>query len=334
MASTRASGTNAVRYGTMRENILGLTIVTPDGRIVRTGSRARKSSAGLDLTHLYVGSEGTLGVITEVTLRVRPLPVVRHYEGFVLDGWPAGATAIRTLAQSHVLADVTRLSDPVETDIALSLGGGWKTRALRRYLALRGVTSPCLLILGWEAATPGELRRRRSATLKALKSLRVVRLGKPAGETWRHSRFAGPRQRDVLMDLGVCVETLETATYWSHLDTLRSAVREALTTALSVPSRTPLIACHISHAYETGASLYFTVLVPRSSDDPVGQWTRAKAAACAAITPLGTITHHHGVGVDHVPYLAGEIGSLGVEVLGAVKRVVDPSGIMNPLKLV
>jgi alkyldihydroxyacetonephosphate synthase len=92
--------------------------------------------------------------------------------------------------------------------------------------------------------------------------------------------------------------------------------------------------CHISHAYETGASLYFTVLTARDEADPVGQWQRAKAAACEAIAGLGTISHHHAVGVDHAPYLSAEIGALGVEVLRAAKSAVDPTGILNPGKLV
>ncbi|HEY0803752.1 MAG TPA: FAD-linked oxidase C-terminal domain-containing protein, partial [Pseudonocardiaceae bacterium] len=134
---------------------------------------------------------------------------------------------------------------------------------------------------------------------------------------------------DALLNVGVCVETLETATHWSTLTPLRDAVRAALTDALA----TPLLMCHISHAYETGASLYFTVLTARSAD-PIAQWTRAKQAASDAISGLGTITHHHGIGLDHAPYLAGEIGDLGVEVLAAVKRAVDPTGILNPGKLI
>jgi alkyldihydroxyacetonephosphate synthase len=277
-------------------------------------------------------------VITEVTLRVRPLPTVNRYEGYVLDGWERGAEAVRALAQARVLADVTRLSDPMETELALSLRGGAKTAALRRYLRLRGIAEPCLLILGWETTSKAELAARRSATLRVLHGLASVRLGRSAGASWLHGRFAGPRQRDALMDAGVCVETLETAAYWSRLGTLRDAVRGALTDELTGEGRRPVVACHISHAYETGASLYFTVLVPRSADDPVGQWRRAKEAACEAISggpdgPLGTITHHHAVGVDHAPYLGAEIGALGLEVLGAVKEVLDPAGVLNPGKL-
>lgn len=322
-AATRSSGQASSGYGRFESMVSGVRLATPRGEW-RLGV-APASAAGPDLRALVVGSEGTLGVITEVTLRVRPLPRVRRYEGFVLDGWESGAAAVRMLAQRRVLADVTRLSDPVETDLALSLSGGWKTAALRKYLRLRGIGSPCLLILGWEAADKAELKARRAATLRNLKA---IRLGAAVGEKWRHGRFAGPRQRDALLDIGVCVETLETAAYWSTVDTLRSAVRDAL--ASQLPDA--VVACHISHAYETGASLYFTVLAARA-DDAIDQWYSAKTAACQAISGLGTITHHHAVGVDHAPYLEAEIGPLGLEVLRAAKKVTDPDGIMNPGKL-
>lgn len=330
-AATRSSGQASAGYGRFEDMVEGVRMATPRGEW-RLGV-APASAAGPDLRQLAVGSEGAFGIITEVTVRVRELPTVRRYEGFVLDGWEAGVAAVRTLAQSRVLADVTRLSDPHETDVAFALSGGWKTALVRKYARLRGVHEPCLLILGWEATSTAELAARRRATLRALRAVRTVSLGTAAGESWRHGRFAGPRQRDALLDNGVCVETLETAAYWSALSDLRTAVRGALLESLSAPGRTPIVACHISHAYETGASLYFTVLVPRDEDDPETQWRQAKAAACEAIGPLGTITHHHAVGVDHAPYLSREIGTLGIDVLTAVKRTLDPDGVLNPGKL-
>ncbi|TCO58205.1 FAD-binding oxidoreductase [Actinocrispum wychmicini] len=324
-AATRSAGQASSGYGRFEDMVEAVRVATPRGEW-RLGV-APASAAGPDLRQLVVGSEGTLGVITEVTVRIRPLPTVRRYEGFVLDGWERGVEAVRELAQHRVLADVTRLSDMDETTVGLALTGGWKVKALRAYLKARGVSEPCLLILGWES----DVQRRRAATLNTLRG--AVRVGRPLGEAWRHGRFAGPRQRDALMNIGVCVETLETATHWSKLGLLRSAVRAALTGALSAPGRKPVVMCHISHSYETGASLYFTVMVPRDERDPVGQWKRAKQAACEAIEKLGTITHHHAVGVDHSPYLATEIGELGVEVLAAVKQVLDPTGVLNPGKL-
>ncbi|HEX9334799.1 MAG TPA: FAD-linked oxidase C-terminal domain-containing protein, partial [Pseudonocardiaceae bacterium] len=309
-------------YGRFEDMVAAIRMATPRGEW-RLGV-APASAAGPDLRALVLGSEGTLGVITEVTVRVRSRPTHQRYEAYVLDGWAPAASAVRALAQDRVLATVTRLSDVDETDAALALTGGLKTRALRAYLKLRKVREPCLLVLGWEDD------RAARATRRVLRAHRPIALGRAPGEAWRRGRFAGPRQRDALLDAGVCVETLETATHWSTLDQLRDAVRTAVTDAMATP---PLVMCHLSHAYETGASLYFTVLAPQTAD-PIDQWKHAKQAACTAISGLGTITHHHAVGVDHAPYLAAEIGDLGIEVLTAVKRTLDPTGILNPGKLI
>ncbi len=322
-AATRSAGQASSGYGRFEDMVAGVRLATPKGEW-RLGV-APASAAGPDLRQLAVGSEGTLGVITEVALRVRPLPEQRHYEGWIVDGWEAGAAAVRKLAQDHALADVTRLSDVDETNVSFSLNAGLKTTALKTYLAVRGIKNPCLLIVGWE----GDVARRRRRTSAMLKCSGAVRIGKVLGESWRHGRFNGPRQRDALLDLGVCVETLETAAYWSNLDELHDAVRAALVASLG----RAIVMCHVSHAYETGASLYFTVLTSRDDTDPVGQWQRAKAAACEAITGIGTISHHHAVGVDHAPYLEAEIGRIGLDVLRAAKSAVDPTGILNPGKL-
>ncbi|MEU3627162.1 FAD-binding oxidoreductase [Amycolatopsis coloradensis] len=326
-AATRSAGQASSGYGRFEDMVSGVRLATPRGEW-KLGV-APASAAGPDLRHLAIGSEGALGVITEVALRVRPVPEVRRYEGYVVDGWENGTAAVRELAQRHALADVTRLSDVEESEVSLALNDSWKTKALRRYLRARGISSPCLLIVGWEGASKREVARRRQDTTRVLAPFGAVRIGRTLGESWRRGRFSGPRQRDALMDNGVCVETLETAAYWAELSDLRDAVRAALTATLG----RAIIMCHVSHAYETGASLYFTVLTARDEADPIGQWRRAKAAASEAITGIGTITHHHAVGVDHAPYLAGEIGEIGVAVLRAAKKAVDPAGILNPGKL-
>jgi alkyldihydroxyacetonephosphate synthase len=133
-----------------------------------------------------------------------------------------------------------------------------------------------------------------------------------------------------LLDEGALVETLETAAFWSRIPALKAAVTEALVGALSAQGTPPLVLCHVSHVYETGASLYFTV-ISAQTDDPVGQWRQAKVAASEAIASAGgTISHHHGVGTDHRSAYADEIGPLAVEALQAVKHVLDPSNVLNP----
>ncbi|MFB9904530.1 FAD-binding oxidoreductase [Allokutzneria oryzae] len=332
-AVTRSSGQASAGYGRFEEMVVGVRMATPQGEMRLGGVPA--SAAGPDLKRLVIGSEGLFGVVTELTLRVRPVPRVKHYEGFVLDGWERGADAVRALAQSRTLADITRLSDVDETEVSFELSGGWKVKGLKAYLRARGISQPCMLILGWEVGSPRELATRRAAALHKLRRFRPVGLGRALGETWRKGRFGGPRQRDVLLDVGVCVETLETAATWSNLTALRTAVKGALVDSLGTAGSRPVVMCHISHAYETGASLYFTTLAPRSAEDPLGQWQRAKVAACEAIVGhSGTISHHHAVGVDHAPWLGAEIGDLGLEVLRAVKQRLDPTGVLNPGKLV
>jgi alkyldihydroxyacetonephosphate synthase len=331
-AATRSAGQASSGYGRFEDMVVGLRVATPRGEW-RLGV-APASAAGPDLRALVVGSEGAFGIIMEVTVRVRPAPTHRRYEAYVFDGWSRGVDAVRALAQSRTSATVTRLSDVDET--AVMLASSAAEPLVRGYLRARGVAEPCLLVLGWEAVGAAELARARRATMRSLRGHRFVRLGRAPGEAWRRSRFGGPRQRDALLDVGVCVETLETATYWSTLSALRDAVRTALAGALD----DPMVMCHVSHAYETGASLYFTVLAPRSQDDPIGQWQRAKTAASEAITslhdgtPMGTITHHHAIGVDHARYLPTEVGPVGMEVLRAVKHALDPNNTLNPTKLI
>lgn len=320
-AATRSAGQASTGYGRFDELVVALVVQTPAGEL-RLG-RGAASAAGPDLRALLLGSEGTFGVITEVTVRVRRLPDVRRYEGLFFRTWADGLAALRALEQAGVAPDVARLSDVDETRVQLALSGA--SRVQRTYLRARGAT--CFAVLGWEG-TAEAVRLRRKASLSVVR--RHISVGRSAGEHWEHGRYAGPYLRDDLLDEGVLVETLETSARWSALLETHARVRGALLEAL--PGA--VVMCHVSHLYRHGASLYFTVLGAQS-DDPIGQWTRAKAAASAAIVACdATITHHHAVGTDHRAQLTDEVGALGVDVLRAVKAVLDPAGILNPGKLI
>ncbi len=182
--------------------------------------------------------------------------------------------------------------------------------------------------MGWEGRYE-EVERRRRVTAERL--LAVGAEAVPgAGESWAAGRYRGPYLRDALLDAGALVETLETATFWSALPRLYAAVGAALRDTLSEAGSPPAVLCHISHVYPSGASLYFTVACAQLPD-PIAQWQAAKAAAGEAIVAAGgSITHHHGVGADHRGLYPREVGMLGVDVLRAVKRTLDPAGILNP----
>ncbi|NBE92600.1 FAD-binding oxidoreductase [Nonomuraea sp. KC401] len=313
-AAARSSGQASAGYGRFDDMVMGLTVATPAGTLDL--GRAPRSAAGPDLRQLVLGSEGAFGVITSLRLRVRRAPAERRYEGWRFPSFAAGSAAVRALAQEGPLPAVLRLSDETETMIgpakpdAIGAGG-----------------SGCLLIAGYEGASEGD---RQAAGAAVLARLGGEPLGADPGVAWERGRFSAPYLRDSLLAAGATVETLETAGFWANLPRLYDAVRLALLGALG----SPLVMCHISHVYETGASLYFTVVTPQDAD-PVAQWQRAKTAVNTAIVEAGgTITHHHGVGRDHRDAYAAELGPVGVSVLEAVKSRLDPAGVLNPGVLV
>jgi alkyldihydroxyacetonephosphate synthase len=348
-AATRSAGQSSTGYGRFEAMVRGVKLSAPAGALELAAHPA--SAAGPDLRELVVGSEGTLGVIHELDLRVRAAPLAHHYEGVFFEDFAAGADVLRALAQEGVAPAVARLSDATETRMSLAQAAGGRglrglrglrgedgvhalgARVGRAYVAARGYGEGCLAILGFEGS-PRELERRRERALEVVRAGGGLRVGRAPGEAWRAARFEAPYLRDELMTQGVLVETLETATRWSNVMVLHREAGRAIADSLSAQGTPGVVTCHISHVYETGASLYFTLLAPQREGAEIEQWQAVKRAASGAIALHGgTITHHHAVGRDHVPWMAQELGQQGVEALRALKHQLDPAGIMNPGKL-
>lgn len=333
-ASTRSAGQSSTGYGRSDELITGIRVETPNGTLA-LGGHAPADAAGPDLTQLLLGSEGVLGVITEVTVTIVPAPVEKAYGAWAFPSFEVGAAALRALVQDTPAGDlpaVVRLSDVAETAANFELAGGRSIALLRRYLAARGLQHPALALFVWEGArgvTAGR-KRRCARVFRAHGGVYVT--AKPAS-SWDDGRFLAPYRRDELLTRGVFVETLETAAQWSRLNATHDAVHDAITTALTALGSRCHVQSHVSHVYPGGASLYYTVVAPLEGDG-LEQYRRMKAAASVAIVDAGaTITHHHAIGVDHAPYLTAEIGKLGLSALVAVKASLDPVGILNPGKL-
>jgi alkyldihydroxyacetonephosphate synthase len=332
-AATRSAGQSSTGYGSIEKMVLGMRFAAPAGDIQLHAQPA--SAAGPELRQLLVGSEGTLGVISELSLRVRRAPQERVYEGVFFEDFPVGAQAMRMLAQQRAAPDVARLSDEAETRMSLALAGtgAVKDRLGRAYLGLRGYRDGCLAILGFEGERE-EVHVRRARALALVRAGGGLPVGRSPGEAWLKGRFLAPYLRDELLTHRVMVETLETATQWSNLGRLHEAVGRAIADALSDCATPGLVMCHVSHLYESGASLYFTFIARMLEEDPIGQWRTVKESASRAIVEGGgTITHHHAVGVDHARWMTHEVGGEGVAALRALKSELDPAGIMNPGKL-
>ncbi len=316
-AAARSAGQASAGYGRFDEMVVGLVLATPTGTL-QLGT-APMSATGPDLRQLVLGSEGAFGIVTSVTVTIRTVPQERIYEGWLFDDFDTGTRALRALAQDGPLPAVVRLSDEAET--AVNLADPSKM--------LEGGPGGCLAIVGFEG-THAHVSQQRVQVEELLGSHGGRPADGHAGQSWERGRFAAPYLRDALLDEGMLVETLETAGFWSKLPALRQAVTQALTEGLKAAGTHALVLCHISHVYETGASLYFTVACAQTQD-PVSQWNAAKSTANDAIRSAGgAISHHHGIGTVHRSTYHEEIGELGMQTLRAVKAAVDPAGICNP----
>ena len=332
-AATRSAGQASSGYGRFDSLVSSVRLLAPAGDL-RT-LETPHTAAGPALRELVVGSEGVLGVIPDVTVRVRPLPPVRRYEAWMAASFESGAEIVRGLAQGSGLPDVIRVSDEEETESSLALSGprGVAGRLFGGYLGLRRRAGGALVVVGFEGEEES-VARRRALAVRALRAGGAAYLGQAAGRSWEHGRYQGPYLRDTLIGMGAMVETLETSHTWSRLGDLHAAVGAAIRASLEGQGTPAIVWCHLSHAYADGASLYFTFISRRRAGAELEQWRQVKRAASEAIVACGaTITHHHAVGRDHAPYMEAEVGGTGLELLRAVKERLDPAGIMNPGKL-
>lgn len=334
--ATRSSGQQSYHYGRIEDLFAGGHVETPIGHLDLPPLPA--SAAGPDLKQMILGSEGRLGVVTSATVRASPLPKEENFYGIFFPEWEAGVTAVRLIAQAGTAVSMMRLSDPLETQTTLILSGKddlvrWADRGLR----LAGYRSQrCLLILGITGESKAAACARRQA-LAITRQYGGLFTGDMIGKMWKKSRFYTPYLRNSLWERGYAIDTLETALPWSRLDAARKAILNTLHTATSTSGERVLAFSHLSHVYKDGVSAYFTYLF-RLGTDPVEtleRWQRLKALASEDILGNGgTISHQHGVGRDHAPYLAVEKGMVGMEALESMIKTVDPQAILNPGKLI
>ena len=332
-AATRSAGQASSGYGRFDSLVSSVRLLSPSGNLSTPATP--HTAAGPALRELVIGSEGALGVIPDVTVRVRPAPLQRRYEAWMAESFEAGTEIVRRLAQGPGLPDVIRISDEEETEVSLALSGprGLAGSLFGGYLSLRRRRGGSLVIVGLEGEEES-VARRRALSVRELHRGGAVYLGQSAGRSWEHGRYQGPYLRDTLMGMGAMVETLETSHTWTELAKLHAAVGGAIRDSLAGQGTPGLVFCHLSHAYADGASLYFTFISRSREGAEIDQWRQVKQAACEAIVAAGgTITHHHAVGRDHAPYMDAEVGGTGLDVLSAVKEQLDPPGIMNPGKL-
>lgn len=335
----RGAGQQSTRYGKIEEIVQAVRVVTPRGTVVTRNAPA--SATGPSMLQYAIGSEGTLGVIVSATAHIRPLPAAKRYAAFLLPNFESGCEMLRQFEQTELPLAVVRLSDAEETRWLFksahsepSLGrriGRWVVdRSMRR--GGYDASQTCISIVSFEGDPPVVRLAVRSARAMARRH-RAIYLGSSPGKSWERDRFRLPYLRDELIARRLMVDTLETATTWTNLPKLYAAVMGALRDAMAAAGPPGVAMCHLSHLYPTGSSLYFTFLARQVVGRELEQWQHVKNAATAAILAAGgTVSHHHGIGNEHLP-LEAEHGAAAVAGLAAVKAALDPAGIMNPGKL-
>ncbi len=333
--ATRSSGQQSYHYGRIEQLFAGGRMETPRGTLELRHFPA--SAAGPDVREMVLGSEGRLGIITQAKVRVRRVPEAESFYGVFFPSWEQGTDAVRTIVQNELPVSMLRFSNPLETETTLILSGkSWVGAAKRGLRAIGYGDTRCLLIFAvtGSASLVGRTRRDVIAICKKSGGLFV---GTMVGRAWEKSRFRSPYLRNTLWEAGVALDTVETALPWSQVMEASRAIPKSIVDAMQSHNESVLAFAHLSHVYRDGASVYTTFLFRRVADPDklLKYWHDMKHTAALAIQRHGgTISHQHGVGLDHAPYLPVEKGALGMDAMRSLCKTFDPDGMMNPGKLV
>jgi len=339
--ATRSAGMQSDKYGKIEDMVLSLRMVTPNGTIVtRT---VPKSSNGIDVNHICIGSEGTLGVITEAVVRVHKLPDYRVPYGYLFPDFESGVKAIYECVENYCSPVVTRLNDPGKT--ALSFAYKSRSSAIKsflskivksylKYFKKFDFDKACLMLNVFEGnkETFNEMKRKVN---RIYKKHGGFNLGTEPGKAFEKGKYDFPYLRDYVMDRNIMADVSETSTVWSNLLPLYYSTMEAIDKALKKTVQKAFLGCHISHTYHTGASLYFTFGFLEKPGYELEQYLSVKKAAEDAFIKGGaTLSHHHAVGLEHMPWIKEEISETGIKAVRGLKQALDPNNIMNPEKII
>ncbi len=335
--ASRSSGQQSLHYGRIENMFAGGTIETLNGTMKIPTIPA--SSAGPDIREMILGSEGRIGIITEVTLRVTPLPEKEKFQVIFFPSWEMGINAARELIQQRVALSMVRLSNPLETTSLLYMGAGSDSASveeLEQSLSEKGIGEGKVMMT---FGVTGSARHCEVAYQLALDYCSVhdgIVDQSGLGDKWVHGRFRAPYLRDPLGAEGYVVDTMETAVDWSKVSQAAENIEEAIRSALVDENEQVHAYTHLSHVYGQGSSIYTTYLfrIGESYEQGMDRWIKLKKAGAEQILAHGgTISHQHGIGSDHKNYLGVEKGTLGIAAINSLCEEFDPNGQMNPGKL-
>ena len=332
--AARSSGQQSLGYGRIEQMFAGGTLVTPQGVLNIADFPA--SAAGPDLREMMMGTEGRAGIFTEVKMRVQHQPEEELFKVAFMPNWEVGKEVLRQAVQKNIRLSMLRLSNAVETDAHLHLGTTpSQFLAISTYLKARGLSSEKVMLTYGVSGDKAQNKLALTQFNKLLKQQGSVtgKITDIMGNVWAHGRFKFPYLRGTLWEKGIMVDTFETATNWNNIDEQMQQMQEAVQNALADEGENVMAFTHISHVYKQGASLYTTYFFRAAQDhaSTLSRWQKIKHAASSSLANgTATISHQHGVGRDHAPYLSAEKGKLGIQVTSDMLKSLDPEQRMNP----
>ncbi|HET9650011.1 MAG TPA: FAD-binding oxidoreductase [Microlunatus sp.] len=338
--ATRSSGMQSDKYGDIADITRGLRVVLPGKVLVLRPLPS--TSTGPSVREMILGSEGRLGVITEATVNVHRIPDNRVILGYLFPTWEAGLAAMQEISTSDAHPTVTRVSDSYETAFSFSTrkaSSGLSSlisKALMTVLEKRGwdLDKICLSFIGYEGGR-ADVSRQKAMVKDIVGKHGGIVAGKGPGQLYDQKKFDTPYIRDFLLDRHAVGDVSETAAPWSRLLPLYTTVRAAANDAFDQIGVRGWIMCHLSHSYHSGACLYFTFAYKHGDDEVLAQYDVVKHAIQQAFVDNGgTLSHHHGVGLEHAPWMEQDISAAGVHMIGGLFGAIDPGHNFNPGKIV
>jgi alkyldihydroxyacetonephosphate synthase len=338
--ATRSSGMQSDKYGDIAHIAKGMRLVRPDGvTVIRA---IPSTSSGPSVREMILGSEGKLGVITEVTVQVHRIPAKRDVYAYFFPNWSAGLAAMQAISESDATPSITRVSDARETGFSLATSkerhGFDKFAAgtvLPTIMKAKGWTLEdiCLSFIGFEGGV-AHAKRQKKLVDAIVKQHGGMGVGSGPGVLYDQKKFDTPYLRDFLLDRGAAGDVSETSAPWSRLAFVHSSVVAAAEKAFDEIGIKGWIMSHLSHSYHSGACLYFTFAFVFGKD-PIGEYNTVKSAIQQAfIDAGGTLSHHHGVGLEHSPWLEQDISVGGAALMGGLFESADPQQNFNPGKVI
>ena len=337
--ATRSAGMQSDKYGKIEDMVIALRMVTPVG--VLATRIVPKSSNGINVNHLCSGSEGTLGVITEATMRVHPRSELRRTHGYLFLDFESGIGAMHECVRQECVPSMFRLNDPDKTALSLAFKPPSSrlsqavTRIMKGYLRTKGFDfkRACLMLTTFEGSK-AYVARQYNQIGAIYRRFGAVDLGHSSGKSFESTKYDFPHIRDFLMDRGITSDVSETSTVWSNIVPLYRATTSALGAGILESGVRPWVGCHISHTYHSGASLYLTFACRQQNGNEMQQYLHAKRVVQQSFIDRGaTLSHHHAVGTEHLPWLTDDISPVGVMAVAAIKQGLDPGNVMNPGRL-